>query len=146
LRDKERRRRRTKEVALAFRTFRPCVTRHKRGTKQQDGKREKAQGEPQQSEGSRLAPPRLSRAKVAKNRQRNGRAGTAAEWRQREPRRPGDTTFGVGALGWTQDGQHVTFADCRRTDGPVVCGGDVTFLDPDRSAVVEGPAASTVAP
>ena len=62
------------------------------------------------------------------------------------PRRPGDTTFGVGALGWTQDGQHVTFADCRRTDGPVVCGGDVTFLDPDRSAVVEGPAASTVAP
>ena len=39
LRDKERRRRRTKEAVFAFRTFRPCVTRHKRGTKQQAGKR-----------------------------------------------------------------------------------------------------------
>lgn len=62
------------------------------------------------------------------------------------PRRPGDTTFGVGALGWTQDGRHVTFADCRRTDGPVECGGTVTFLDPDRMAVTEGPSAPTVAP
>ncbi len=62
------------------------------------------------------------------------------------PARPGDATFGVGALGWTQDGRHVTFADCRRTDGPVTCGGPVTFLDPDRRAVVEGPFATTVAP
>jgi hypothetical protein len=62
------------------------------------------------------------------------------------PRRPGDTTFGVGALGWTQDGRHVTFADCRRTDGPVRCGGTVTFLDPDRMSVTDGPDASTVAP
>jgi hypothetical protein len=91
LRGKERRRRRTKEVAFAFRTFRPCVTRHKRGTKQQDGKREKAQGKPQRSKGGRMPPPRLSRAKVAQYRQRSGWAGTAAEWRQREPRRPGDT-------------------------------------------------------
>lgn len=29
MRDKERRRRRTKEAVFAFRTFRPCVTRHK---------------------------------------------------------------------------------------------------------------------
>ena len=62
------------------------------------------------------------------------------------PRRPGDSTFGAGALGWTQDGRHVTFADCRRTDGPVECGGTVTFLDPDRMAVTDGPSASTVAP
>lgn len=62
------------------------------------------------------------------------------------PRRPGDATFGAGAIGWTQDGRHVVFADCRRTDGPVRCGGDVTFLDPDRMAVTEGPAAATVAP
>lgn len=62
------------------------------------------------------------------------------------PRRPGDTTFGVGSLGWTEDGRHVTFADCRRTDGPVRCGGPVTFLDPDRMAVTEGPTASTVSP
>jgi hypothetical protein len=62
------------------------------------------------------------------------------------PRRPGDTTFGVGTLGWTQDGRHVTFADCRRTDGPVRCSGPVTFLDPDRMAVTEGADASTVVP
>lgn len=36
----------TKEAVFAFRTFRPCVTRHKRGTKQQAGKREKARGAP----------------------------------------------------------------------------------------------------
>jgi hypothetical protein len=62
------------------------------------------------------------------------------------PRRPGDATYGVGALGWTLDGHHVTFADCRRTDGPVRCGGPVSFLDPDRMAVTEGASAPTVAP
>lgn len=62
------------------------------------------------------------------------------------PARPGDATFGVGALGWTRDAQHITFADCRRTDGPVECGGEVTFLDPDRRVVTTGPVATTVAP
>lgn len=62
------------------------------------------------------------------------------------PRGPGDTTYGVGSLGWTQDGRHVVLADCRRTDGPVRCDGPTTFLDPDRMAVTEGPRASTVSP
>jgi hypothetical protein len=62
------------------------------------------------------------------------------------PAGPGDATFGVGALGWTQDGRHVAFADCRRTDGPVQCGGEITFLDPDRLVVTAGPSATTVAP
>jgi len=62
------------------------------------------------------------------------------------PARPGDATFGAGSLGWTQDGRHVVFADCRRTDGPLNCAGNVTFLDPDQPSVTDGPAATTVAP
>jgi hypothetical protein len=52
LREKERRRRLTKEAAFAFRTFRTGVTRHKRGTKQQAGKLARAQGESQRSKGA----------------------------------------------------------------------------------------------
>ncbi len=46
LREKGKAKTATKEAVFAFRTFRPCVTRHKRGTKQQAGKREKARGAP----------------------------------------------------------------------------------------------------
>lgn len=62
------------------------------------------------------------------------------------PKGPGDTTFGTAAFGWTEDGHHVALSDCRRTDGPVECGGSITFLDPDRMELSAGPAASTVAP
>ena len=62
------------------------------------------------------------------------------------PARPGDASFAAGALGWTAEGRFVTFADCRSTSGPVRCGGNVTFLDPDQRLVLEGPQASTVAP
>jgi hypothetical protein len=62
------------------------------------------------------------------------------------PARPGDASFAAGALGWTAEGRFVTFADCRSTSGPVRCGGNVTFLDPDQRLVLEGPEASTVAP
>jgi hypothetical protein len=62
------------------------------------------------------------------------------------PTGPGDVSFGVGALGWTQDGHHVVFSSCAATSGPVGCEGPVTFLDPDRREVVEGFDAATVAP
>ena len=62
------------------------------------------------------------------------------------PTGPGDAAFGVGALGWTQDGQHIVFSNCASTSGPVGCTGPVTFLDPDRREVAEGAAAATVAP
>lgn len=62
------------------------------------------------------------------------------------PTGPGDVSFGVGALGWTQDGHHVVFSSCSATSGPVGCEGPVTFLDPDRREVVEGFDAATVAP
>ncbi len=62
------------------------------------------------------------------------------------PKGPGDTTFGTAALGWTEDGHHVALSECRRTDGPVECGGTVSFLDPDRMELTAGPTASTVAP
>jgi hypothetical protein len=48
-------------------------------------------------------------------------------------------------LSWTADGRFIAFADCRSTDGPVTCGGPVTFLDPDRLVVVPGTIATTVA-
>lgn len=62
------------------------------------------------------------------------------------PSGPGDTSFGISPLGWTQDGHHVVIAGCRRTDGPFDCSGTVVFLDPDRMEMTEGPVASTVAP
>jgi hypothetical protein len=62
------------------------------------------------------------------------------------PTGPGDVSFGVGALGWTQDGRHIVFSSCTATSGPVGCEGPVTFLDPDRREVVEGVDAATVAP
>lgn len=62
------------------------------------------------------------------------------------PAGPGDTTYSVGELGWTAEGRFVTFAPCRSTDGPVECGGPVTFLDPDRRRVIDGPEATTVSP
>jgi hypothetical protein len=62
------------------------------------------------------------------------------------PARPGDASFAAGALGWTPEGRFVTFADCRATSGPVTCGGNVTFFDPDLRLVIEGPEATTVAP
>ncbi len=62
------------------------------------------------------------------------------------PAGPGDRTFAMGELGWTAEGRFVTFAPCRATDGPVECGGPVTFLDPDRRRVIDGPEATTVAP
>ncbi len=62
------------------------------------------------------------------------------------PSGPGDRTFGAAPLGWTLDARHVAFADCRATDGPVECGGNVSFLDPDRLELIEGPAATTVVP
>lgn len=62
------------------------------------------------------------------------------------PARPGDASFAAGGLGWTPEGRFVTFADCRSTDGPLRCGGPVTFLDPDRRHTIAGPEASTVAP
>lgn len=75
LRDMRKAKTATKEAGFAFCTFRHCVTRHKRGTKQQDEKREKAQDEPQQSKGVGQRHSRLSRAKVARYRARSGRAG-----------------------------------------------------------------------
>lgn len=62
------------------------------------------------------------------------------------PTGPGDVSFGAGELGWTQDGRYITFASCASTDGPVECEGPVTFLEPDRRSVIEGPDAPTVAP
>lgn len=59
---------------------------------------------------------------------------------------PGERSFEFGELGWTPEGRFITFADCRSTEGPVRCGGRVSFLDPDRRTLVEGPEASTVAP
>ncbi|MEI7886707.1 MAG: hypothetical protein WCJ04_04870 [Actinomycetes bacterium] len=61
------------------------------------------------------------------------------------PAQPGSASYRYGELSWTADGRFITFADCRSTDGPVTCGGPVTFLDPDRLLVVPGTIASTVA-
>jgi hypothetical protein len=91
LRDKEMRSRQTKETGFAFRSSRPCVTRHKRETKPQDGKLESVQGSPRQSGQMRSEPSRLSRAKVGYCRPQTRLAGMAAKWRQCEPRRHDDT-------------------------------------------------------
>jgi hypothetical protein len=91
LRDKGMRSRQTKETGFAFRSLRPCVTRHKRETKPQDGKLESVQGSPRQSGQRRSEPSRLSRAKVGYCRPQTRLAGMAAKWRQCEPRRHDDT-------------------------------------------------------
>ena len=61
------------------------------------------------------------------------------------PAQPGEATYRYGDLSWTAEGHFIVFADCRSTDGPVRCGGPVTFLDPDRRLVVPGVEATTVA-
>lgn len=61
------------------------------------------------------------------------------------PALPGTATYRYGQLSWTAEGHFVAFADCRSTDGPVTCGGPVTFLDPDRRVVIGGQDATTVA-
>jgi hypothetical protein len=61
------------------------------------------------------------------------------------PALPGTATYRYGELSWTAEGHYVVFADCRSTDGPVSCGGPVTFLDPDQRLVVPGTDATTVA-
>ena len=61
------------------------------------------------------------------------------------PAQPGKASYRSGELSWTADGRFIAFADCRSTDGPVTCGGPVTFLDPDRLVVVPGTIATTVA-
>lgn len=59
---------------------------------------------------------------------------------------PGGTTYGVGGLGWTEEGRFITFVSCRAVDGPVRCQGPAAFLDPDRRRLIEGPEVTTVAP
>jgi len=61
------------------------------------------------------------------------------------PAQPGRASYRAGELSWTADGRFIAFADCRSTDGPVTCGGPVTFLDPDRLLEVPGAVATTVA-
>ncbi len=60
------------------------------------------------------------------------------------PAQPGAATYRYGELSWTSEGHFIVFADCRSTDGPVRCGGPVSFLDPDRRLVIPGAEATTV--
>jgi hypothetical protein len=73
----------------------------------------------------------------------SARGGTPVEITP--PALPGSATYRYGQLSWTAEGHFVVFADCRSTDGPVRCGGPVTFLDPDRRLVIPGAEATTVA-
>jgi hypothetical protein len=73
----------------------------------------------------------------------SARGGTPVEITP--PAQPGKASYRSGELSWTADGRFIAFADCRSTDGPVTCGGPVTFLDPDRLVVVPGTIATTVA-
>lgn len=61
------------------------------------------------------------------------------------PSKPGTPTFKFGRVSWTQEGHFIAFSDCRIVDGPVVCGGKITFFDPDRSLLIPGVEATTVA-
>ncbi len=61
------------------------------------------------------------------------------------PARPGTPTFRSGRVAWTQDGHFIAFSDCRITDGPTRCSGDISFFDPDRGLLIPGPTATTVA-
>ena len=62
------------------------------------------------------------------------------------PAGPGDRTFRRGGLGWSAEGRFVTFPQCAATDGPIRCGGPVTFLEPDQRRIIDGPTATTVVP
>lgn len=53
-------------------------------------------------------------------------------------------TFAVGPTAWTQDGHFLAFPDCRRSESRTTCSGNVVFIDPDRSVMINGPAATTV--
>lgn len=56
------------------------------------------------------------------------------------------STFGAAELGWTSDGHFLTLPSCSMVADEPVCGGAVTFLEPDSGRVLSGFDAVTAAP
>ena len=63
---------------------------------------------------------------------------------------PGGTqdtaSFGIGALGWTEEGRFITHPSCENEAGTIRCDGPTMFFDPDTGKRVEGPDATTITP
>ncbi|MFI5043267.1 MAG: TolB family protein [Acidimicrobiales bacterium] len=63
---------------------------------------------------------------------------------------PGGTqdtaSFGIGALGWTEEGRFITHPSCENEAGTIRCDGPTMFFDPDTGKRVDGPDATTITP